>query len=88
MLNNDQNSVPAGQGQLGVNRKGFIEMEGEIVELLPAASFRIKLENGQEILGHLSGRMRMNNIMILTGDRVKIEVSPYDLAKGRIVYRY
>ncbi|NMC51636.1 translation initiation factor IF-1 [Candidatus Kuenenbacteria bacterium] len=63
-------------------------MEGEIIELLPAASFKIKLDNGQEIFGHLSGKMRMNNIMLLTGDRVKVEVSPYDLAKGRIVYRY
>ncbi|HOZ37042.1 MAG TPA: translation initiation factor IF-1 [bacterium] len=63
-------------------------MEGEVVELLPAASFRIKLDNGQEILGHLSGKMRLNKIMLLTGDKVKIEVSPYDLGKGRIVYRY
>ncbi len=88
MINNDQNNPIDEAPQLSVNRKGFIEMEGEIVELLPAASFKIKLDNGQEILGHLSGRMRMNNIMLLTGDRVKIEVSPYDLGKGRIVYRF
>jgi len=88
VINNDQNNLTSGQNQLGVNRKGFIEMEGEIIELLPAASFKVKLDNGQEILGHLSGRMRMNNIMLLTGDKVKIEVSPYDLGKGRIVYRY
>ncbi|KKS40810.1 MAG: Translation initiation factor IF-1 [Candidatus Kuenenbacteria bacterium GW2011_GWA2_42_15] len=88
MINNDQNNPASQSVQLGVNRKGFIEMDGEIIELLPAASFRVKLDNGQEILGHLSGRMRMNNIMLLTGDRVKIEVSPYDLGKGRIIYRY
>ncbi len=88
MLSNEPTNQPAVSGQSGVNRRGFIEMEGEVVELLPAASFRIKLDNGQEILGHLSGKMRLNKIMLLTGDKVKIEVSPYDLGKGRIVYRY
>ena len=63
-------------------------MMGEVVELLPAANFRIKLDNGQEILGHLSGKMRMNRILLLTGDKVKLEMSPYDLTKGRITYRY
>ncbi|NMB48822.1 translation initiation factor IF-1 [Candidatus Kuenenbacteria bacterium] len=88
MLDNETNNQPVASGQSSVNRKGFIEMEGEVIELLPAASFRIKLDNGQEILGHLSGKMRINNIMLLTGDKVKVEVSPYDLGKGRIVYRY
>ncbi len=88
MLNNEPNNQPAASSQPGVNRKGFIEMEGEVVELLPAATFRVKLGNGQEILCHLSGKMRINNIMLLTGDKVKVEVSPYDLGKGRIVYRY
>ena len=71
-----------------VNKKGFIEMVGEVTELLPGASFKITLENGQEILARLSGKMRMNRILLLVGDKVKVEISPYDLTKGRIVYRY
>lgn len=70
-----------------INSKDFIEMKGEVIELMPAASFRILLENGHEIFGHLSGRMRMNKIHILVGDKVKVEMSPYDLTKGRITYR-
>ncbi|OGY46464.1 MAG: translation initiation factor IF-1 [Candidatus Buchananbacteria bacterium RIFCSPHIGHO2_01_FULL_44_11] len=68
--------------------KEFIEIDGEVTELLPAASFKIKLENGHEILAHLSGRMRMNQIRILPGDKVKVQMTPYDLTKGRITYRY
>ncbi|OGL66507.1 translation initiation factor IF-1 [Candidatus Uhrbacteria bacterium RIFCSPHIGHO2_01_FULL_63_20] len=68
--------------------KQFIEMRGSVLELMPAANFKIRLENGQEILGHLSGKMRMNRIRILPGDEVKVELSPYDLTKGRIVYRF
>ncbi|HLC89482.1 MAG TPA: translation initiation factor IF-1 [Patescibacteria group bacterium] len=68
--------------------KDFLEINGEIIELLPAASFRVKLENGHEILAHLSGKMRMNKIRLLPGDRVKIQMTPYDLTKGRIIYRY
>lgn len=71
-----------------VNRKGFIEVTGTIEELLPAGTFRVTLENGHEILAHLAGKMRMNKIRIAVGDRVKIEMSPYDLSKGRVVYRY
>ena len=70
-----------------VNRKGFIEMDGEIVELLPAATFKVKLSNGHEILAHISGRMRVNYIRLIPGDRVLVEMSPYDLTKGRIVQR-
>ena len=69
------------------NKKGFIEMEGVVEELLPNTSFKVILDNGQEILAHLSGKMRMYRIRILTGDKVVIEMSPYDLTKGRIVYR-
>jgi translation initiation factor IF-1 len=69
------------------NKKGFIETVGTVLELLPATSFKVELDNGYEILAHLSGRMRMNKIKILPGDRVKIEMSPYDLTKGRITYR-
>lgn len=70
------------------NSKGFLEVEGVVEELLPAASFRITLDNGHEILAHLSGKMRMFKIRLLPGDRVKVEMTPYDLTKGRIVYRY
>lgn len=70
------------------NSKGFLEVEGVVEELLPAASFRIMLDNGHEILAHLSGKMRMFKIRLLPGDRVKVEMTPYDLTKGRIVYRY
>ena len=63
-------------------------MTGTVVELLPAATFRVNLDNGQEILAHLSGKMRMNKILLLVGDQVKVELSPYDLSKGRITYRY
>lgn len=68
--------------------KDFIEMKGVIIELLPAGSFKIKLENDQEILGFLSGKMRMYKIRLLPGDEVKVELTPYDLSKGRITYRY
>ncbi|MDO8505817.1 MAG: translation initiation factor IF-1 [bacterium] len=67
--------------------KDFINMNGVVEELLPGAKFRVKLENGQEILAHLAGKLRMHRIRILPGDRVRIEMSPYDLTKGRIVYR-
>jgi len=70
-----------------ISSKDFIEMIGEVVELMPAASFRVKLENGHEILTHLSGKMRMNKIRLLPGDKVRIQISPYDLTKGRITYR-
>lgn len=66
----------------------FIEMNGVVDELLPSAKFRITLENGQQIIGHLSGKMRMNKIRIVPGDKVKLEMSPYDLTKGRIMYRF
>ncbi|OGY50960.1 MAG: translation initiation factor IF-1 [Candidatus Buchananbacteria bacterium RIFCSPLOWO2_01_FULL_56_15] len=68
--------------------KEFIEMDGEVSELLPAASFRVRLENGHEILAHLSGKMRMHKIKLLPGDKIKAQITPYDLTKGRIVYRY
>jgi len=70
-----------------ISSKDFIEMVGEVIELMPAASFRVKLENGHEILTHLSGKMRMNKIRLLPGDKVRIQISPYDLTKGRITYR-
>jgi len=69
-------------------KQSTILQDGEITEALPNAMFRVKLENGHEILAHISGKMRMNYIRILPGDKVKIEMSPYDLSKGRITYRY
>lgn len=66
--------------------EGF-ELQGEVVEVLPNTMFRVMLENGHEILAHSSGRMRKNNIRILKGDIVRVEMTPYDLTKGRIVYR-
>ena len=69
-------------------KKDSIEMEGTITEPLPNAMFRVQLENGHEVLAHISGRMRMNYIRILKGDRVLVELSPYDLTRGRITYRY
>lgn len=65
-----------------------IEMEGTVTEALPATQFRVELENGHELLAYLSGKMRRDYIRILLGDRVKVEVSSYDLTRGRIVYRY
>jgi translation initiation factor IF-1 len=68
--------------------KDFIEMRGTVEELLPSAKFKITLENGQSVIGHLSGKMRKFRIRILPGDDVKLEISPYDITKGRVVYRY
>ena len=65
-----------------------IEMEGEVTEALPNTMFKVKLDNDHEVLGHISGKMRRHYIRILPGDRVKIELSPYDLDRGRITYRY
>ena len=71
-----------------VKSKDFIVMKGVVTELLPAGSFKLRLENNQEILGFLSGKMRMHKIRLLPGDEVKIELTPYDLTKGRIIYRF
>ena len=65
-----------------------IEVDGLIKETLPNANFRVTLDNGHEILAHVSGKMRMHYIKLLPGDKVKLEMSPYDLSKGRIVFRY
>ncbi len=65
-----------------------IEIDGEILETLPNAMFKVKLENGHQVIAHISGKMRMHYIKILPGDTVKLELSPYDLTKGRITYRY
>ncbi len=64
-----------------------IEVEGKVIEPLPNAMFRVELENGHRVLAHISGKMRMNYIRILPGDKVKLELSPYDLSRGRITFR-
>ncbi|HAM88625.1 MAG: Translation initiation factor IF-1 [Candidatus Falkowbacteria bacterium GW2011_GWC2_38_22] len=75
------------QEQTTPDSKDFLEIRGEVLELMPASTFKVLLENGHEILAHLSGKMRMNRIRLLPGDKVKIQLSPYDLTKGRITYR-
>jgi translation initiation factor IF-1 len=65
-----------------------IQVEGTVVEALPNATFRVELENGHRLLAHISGKMRMHFIKILPGDKVTVEMSPYDLSRGRITYRY
>ena len=65
-----------------------VQVEGTVVEPLPNAMFRVELENGHKVLAHISGKMRMNFIKILPGDKVTVELSPYDLNRGRIIYRY
>jgi translation initiation factor IF-1 len=69
-------------------KEGVIEMEGSVVEALPNAMFRVELSNGHKVLAHISGKMRQHYIRILPEDRVVVELSPYDLSRGRIVYRY
>jgi len=71
-----------------MTNKDTIEIKGTIEELLPAGTFKVKLESGQLIIAHLSGKMRMNRIRLSIGDDVKVEMTPYDLTKGRISYRY
>lgn len=68
-------------------KEDVVEVEGTVIEPLPNAMFRVKLSNGHKILAHISGKMRMHFIKILPGDRVKVEVSPYDLSRGRITFR-
>ncbi len=69
-------------------KQDVIEVEGRVIEPLPNAMFRVELENGHKVLAHISGKMRMHFIKILSGDKVTVELSPYDLSRGRIVYRY
>jgi translation initiation factor IF-1 len=70
-----------------MTKEDVIEMQGEVVETLPNATFRVKLENGHVILAHISGKMRMHYIRILPGDKVTVQLTPYDLSKGRITFR-
>ena len=70
-----------------MSKEELLEFPGIVVELLPNATFRVKLENGHEVLAHTSGRMRKNRIRVLAGDKVTVEMTPYDLTKGRIMFR-
>lgn len=71
-----------------MTKEDVIEVEGKVLEPLPNAMFRVELENGHKVLAHISGKMRMHFIRILAGDKVKVQLSPYDLSRGRITYRY
>lgn len=71
-----------------MSKQSLIKQDGIIIEALSNAMFRVQLENGHEIIAHISGKMRMNYIKILPGDKISVEMSPYDLTKGRIIYRY
>ncbi|MFA5995425.1 MAG: translation initiation factor IF-1 [Patescibacteria group bacterium] len=86
MPNVQNNSVARASAK--ASKKGFIEVQGEVLELLPNAMSKIKLDNGHQILGIMSGKMRMHKIKVMPGDRVTLEMTPYDLTKGRITYRY
>lgn len=69
-------------------KEDVIEVEGKVIEALPNAMFRVELDNGHQVLAHISGKMRLNYIRILRGDRVQVQLSPYDLTRGRITYRF
>lgn len=73
---------------MAMPKQDVVEVEGKVVESLPNAMFRVELANGHKVLAHVSGKIRMNFIRILPGDRVLVELSPYDLTRGRIVYRF
>ena len=75
------------QGANALAKEDQIEMEGEVIDTLPNTTFRVQLENGHIVTAHISGKMRKNYIRILTGDKVKVELTPYDLSKGRITFR-
>jgi len=77
-----------GRNQELMEKEEIIAVEGTVVEPLPNAMFKVELENGHMVLAHISGKMRMHFIRILPGDKVKLELSPYDLTRGRIVYRF
>lgn len=84
----EENPMSPKKRQEPKKKKEVIEVEGVVTEALPNAMFRVKLDTGHEVLAHISGKMRMYYIRVLVGDRVKVELSPYDLTRGRIVYRY
>ncbi len=86
ILHNNQGKVLFKEGKK-LAKEDVIEVEGKVVESLPNTNFKVELENGHQILAHISGKLRMNYIKILPGDKVKVELSPYDLTRGRITWR-
>ena len=84
----DQCTIRSNKTEAMANKDGVIEIEGSVVETLPNAMFRVELTNGHKVLAHISGKMRQHYIRILPEDKVIVELSPYDLTRGRIVYRY
>ncbi len=79
--------MPQGRKEVNVSKTDVIEIEGKVTEKLPGTKFRVQLENGHEVIAHLSGKLRTNYIRILPGDKVTLEMSPYDLSQGRIIWR-
>lgn len=79
--------VPVSE-RIGMSKEDLLEFEGVVTEILPNAMFRVKLDNGHEVLAHTSGKMRKNRIRVLAGDKVNVEMTPYDLTKGRITFRH
>lgn len=79
--------MPQGRKEVNVSKADVIEIEGKVTEKLPGTKFRVQLENGHEVIAHLSGKLRTNYIRILPGDKVTLEMSPYDLSQGRIIWR-
>lgn len=77
-----------GTSQVVMSKEDVIQVEGTVIEPLPNAMFRVEIENGHKVLAHISGKMRKHFIRILPGDKVSVELSPYDLTRGRITYRY
>jgi translation initiation factor IF-1 len=86
--NNHRHNGHQGKSHLPKPKEDAIVLEGTVVEPLPNAMFRVELENGHKVLAHSSGKMRMHRIRILPGDKVQVEITPYDLSRGRITYRY
>ena len=83
-------TIMGGMGDYGPNimaKEETLQLEGEVIDLLPNMKFKVRLENGLEVFAHLCGKMRMRNIRVLVGDRVRLDLSPYDLSKARITYR-
>ena len=86
ILHNNKENALFRRGRI-LAKEDVIEVEGTVVETLPNTNFKVELENGHQILAHISGKLRMNYIKILPGDKVKVELSPYDLTRGRITWR-
>ena len=85
---NEEKNVLKNKTSIGKKQKKLVDMEGFVTHNLSNGKFRLKLENGVEVIGHLSGKIRQNRIKIVVGDKVTVELSPYDLTKGRITYRH